>query len=861
MVRIALALAFALALNMGCSSPDGQQGGGDATIDPDGGSDDVGGDDAGTTDGDDAETTDTDAEEVEVEEDDGPPPPDLFWSTDFVDLGEEFVLRGVWGADPNQVVAVGNKSTIIEYTGEGWEIVHQNTELDTLNAVWGTSLNNVWAVGAHGAILHRDAVGWDIGTACTSDAACDDSDGCTIDTCGADGKCIYTGSGKPGCCGVNALSENWESGQIFPWFVEDLSADKGGVIWNVAALSGPDGSPRATSGVYSLYFGIPGQQNFDNGSIVASSATSGQLPLPEAAEVTTTFQVFIDTESSSSWDKVELRVLAGGVESTVWTKEDVGGTTGGQFVPATADLSQWQGQTIQLQFFFDSADPFANGGEGVYIDDLLVTTTCGTSTGTRFPTLWDVWGTGPDNVYAVGNEGTIIHYDGTSWKRQAGGEANDLFGVGINADYVAAGGAEGEVFTSLGGGLSVDQAGTTSTIRDVVLLPGTEAVAVGGQGTIVRHENGLWLNEVTPTNADLHGAWTDGVETVAVGAGGTVLRQDGVGPWVLEPTGQSGVLYDVWGASASSLLAVGDKGLLMVRENGAWSKQGNLVSDELRSIHGFSAAGLVVAVGGGGTIVHRTNGVWGKETSPTTFVLHGVWGANTSQMWAVGNLGTLLSWNGAGWSTADSPTDLTLYDIEGRAHDDVYAVGQSGVMLHWDGVEWEVLRSNTTANLRAVWGLGPNNVYAVGAQATIMHFNGLNWSQIKVEDEVQGGEPVPVVDQLFDVWGEKSNDLWAVGADGTLIHTETESTTGEIQWVKIPQDDNPVTVRGIVGQDAENMWLVGRDGLVIHFDPPSLELELTESIATLYDAIRFDNGEIIAVGNLATILRRGVFAE
>ena len=31
--------------------------------------------------------------------------------------------------------------------------------------------------------------------------------------------------------------------------------------------------------------------------------------------------------------------------------------------------------------------------------------------------LSEVWGSASDNIYAVGESGTIIHYDGSNWSR------------------------------------------------------------------------------------------------------------------------------------------------------------------------------------------------------------------------------------------------------------------------------------------------------------------------------------------------------------------------------------------------------------------------------------------------------------
>ena len=58
----------------------------------------------------------------------------------------------------------------------------------------------------------------------------------------------------------------------------------------------------------------------------------------------------------------------------------------------------------------------------------------------------------------------------------------------------------------------------------------------------------------------------------------------------------------------------------------------------------------------------------------------------------------------------------------------------------------------------------------------------------------------------------------------------------------------------------DDLSISWREGLVIHYAPPGMTPEDTGSIATLYDVLRFDNGEMVAVGNLSTVLRRGLFA-
>ena len=65
---------------------------------------------------------------------------------------------------------------------------------------------------------------------------------------------------------------------------------------------------------------------------------------------------------------------------------------------------------------------------------------CSMSSGTTY-VLYDVWGSNND-VYAVGNSGTILHYDGSSWSAMSSGTTNILYGVwgSSNNDVYAVGG-------------------------------------------------------------------------------------------------------------------------------------------------------------------------------------------------------------------------------------------------------------------------------------------------------------------------------------------------------------------------------------------------------------------------------------
>jgi bacillopeptidase F (M6 metalloprotease family) len=84
----------------------------------------------------------------------------------------------------------------------------------------------------------------------------------------------------------------------------------------------------------------------------------------------------MDTESGTSYDSFLVRVLSsGGPPTQVWAKNSPGFAMKSWF-EATIDLAKWAGQTVTIQFVFDSMDEVANETEGVYLDDVSVTRSC-----------------------------------------------------------------------------------------------------------------------------------------------------------------------------------------------------------------------------------------------------------------------------------------------------------------------------------------------------------------------------------------------------------------------------------------------------------------------------------------------------
>lgn len=152
------------------------------------------------------------------------------------------------------------------------------------------------------------------------------------------------------------------------WF-EDTA--KSGIGWNFS-------SKRAVSGNASLYFGDSVTFNYANGKQVAGKATLAPLPVPKTAGVnpTASFWLWMDTEASAGYDMLTVNALDGAATVPLWNSDPILSTTHGSWQRVTLDVSGWAGKSVTLQFAFDSIDGSVNAYEGVYIDEIEVSTGC-----------------------------------------------------------------------------------------------------------------------------------------------------------------------------------------------------------------------------------------------------------------------------------------------------------------------------------------------------------------------------------------------------------------------------------------------------------------------------------------------------
>lgn len=202
--------------------------------------------------------------------------------------------------------------------------------------------------------------GW-VNTCCFSNEECNDFDDvCTVDSC-VGGACVYQLQEVAGCCDMEPMTEDFEA-DVGGW---TFSGGSGGCQWQLA-------SGQVTSGAQSLYYGNLVSGSFDCGESTGS-AQSQSFELQSDVGYHLKASIYMDTEGSPTYDKLFLYVLSSNGNTAVWTKPYI---TTSQWFDININLNAWAGQSVSFKWTFNSVDSLVNYGQGTFVDDMLLTSTC-----------------------------------------------------------------------------------------------------------------------------------------------------------------------------------------------------------------------------------------------------------------------------------------------------------------------------------------------------------------------------------------------------------------------------------------------------------------------------------------------------
>jgi hypothetical protein len=136
-------------------------------------------------------------------------------------------------------------------------------------------------------------------------------------------------------------------------------------LWHITT---PDGCNCTDNN--SWYYGQEGDCDYNTGATNSGTLTSKQIELTGALTATLTFWTYWETENTGTfWDKKLVQVSTDGGANWTTVKQ-LSGTENGKTI--SVNLTGYAGETIKIQFYFDTVDHLYNNYYGWCIDDIKV---------------------------------------------------------------------------------------------------------------------------------------------------------------------------------------------------------------------------------------------------------------------------------------------------------------------------------------------------------------------------------------------------------------------------------------------------------------------------------------------------------
>ena len=243
---------------------------------------------------------------------------------------------------------------------------------------------------------------------------------------------------------------------------------------------------------------------------------------------------------------------------------------------------------------------------------------------------------------AVGASGVLQQFNGTAWSKSTSGTTSTINAVNYyNERNVWAVGNSGNALKYNG---STWVANNTSGTLLCVAVPDTNAVWVGGaSGKLIKHDGKSWITQTSGVYYDIKGiSFASNTAGVFVGTYGTISLFDGT-KWNKQTTTFTNDFYGVHMLNSSTIFAVGASGTIIQYNGSTWAKMTSGVESTLRGVY-FTSPTDGWAVGDGGVILHYDGTKWTKVTSGTTNILYSISLRDADNGFAVGAYGTILQY-------------------------------------------------------------------------------------------------------------------------------------------------------------------------------------------------------------------------
>ncbi|MBU1433218.1 hypothetical protein KKF91_22015, partial [Myxococcota bacterium] len=374
-----------------------------------------------------------------------------------------------------------------------------------------------------------------------------------------------------------------------------------------------------------------------------------------------------------------------------------------------------------------------------------------------------------DDVWAVGDVGTVLRWDGEAWSALDTGSREHLFGIwGSGPDDVWVSGAGGALLHYDGASWSGQAGESFAEALRAIWGSDPNNIWVGGdEGAMRRFDGETWTPVPFPGRGTVHDIWGSGPDDVwAVGGIDTcspcvtrwfIAHFDGEA-WSLHDHGQSDglggfMLTGIAGSAPDHVITVGRDGVAWRFDGGAWLAERSDSGLELSGVE-VTPDGSAIAVGSRGVVARYDAGTeaWStlRAAEQGAAWLSGAGALPSGDVWLVGARGAILRARRGALEeiSHDAARGGTLRGIWGFDDEAAWAVGDGGALLRREGQRWSAVEVEGAPSLRAIWGSSPQDIWVGGG--ALLHFDGEAWRPF------EGERPEGAV----DAWGVSLDDAW-----------------------------------------------------------------------------------------------------
>ena len=465
--------------------------------------------------------------------------------------------------------------------------------------------------------------------------------------------------------------------------------------------------------------------------------------------------------------------------------------------------------------------------------------------------LYGIWVFDSQNIFWVGEAGTILRYDGQQLALMDSGVGVDLYGIwGSSLGDIWVTGADGVLLHYDGASWSQYQLPEDVPRQNIRYIwgYGPQAIYICGDDRLLLFYDGFeWSSIETKLSKDsnLHSIWGTGpfdvyiasdfgkllhwdgekidVQVIADGAG--LFHIDGSGPDDIRVATMNGTIYHFDGtewkltdqfpftillssyvdAKGIAWVAgydyVSNHGVLMRKVSDKWEEVDSQLAVYYTSVSG-NGSGIVYASGGNGLAMEYASDELHRLTHGTRRFLKGVRTDGTN-LYACGSLGRLISYNDGNWDIIS--TDIgdsfhsMCFDPSGNA---VFA-GAKGHVFAYDGQSFSMMDVGKEANLQDLECFEDGSIMVAGVDGTCALGTNDQWTILDTHTDLK----------IESLWFNSPVEGWAVGEKGLLMLYDGSGWSS----VELP---HPVAsdFEDVHGAGPDSVYVVGKDGMIVHWD-------------------------------------------